>query len=170
MPSALFAKAFTQDLVASLGEFNFGSGVFATNAAAWLRCTEAGNSALSSIERGTDVWLYFMDDESQAFVGFCSLGPTGRDLADVPKPIAMIPQFAVCQKFHGFPPGEIWENRISAQIMRDILRRARELSYRGLTLWVHHANTTANLLYTRMGFKPLPVKQKHGYALMGLTL
>jgi ribosomal protein S18 acetylase RimI-like enzyme len=55
--------------------------------------------------------------------------------------------------------------------MDDLIKRARELSYNALTLFVHKDNTGAKKLYDRTNFRIVPaVVREDGYEFMMLRL
>jgi ribosomal protein S18 acetylase RimI-like enzyme len=153
--------------VANLGSFDCGDTLGGRMATEWIFCRNDQNSASTSIQRGTRVWLY--RDDTGNIVGFGSLGPTSRQIAGFTPPIAVIPQFGVDVRFHQMPAGSEWRDRYSAQIFSDLLCKARELGYRSVFLLVHKDNHAINL-YRKFGFVDAGTPPKHDYLPMIVKL
>jgi ribosomal protein S18 acetylase RimI-like enzyme len=170
MPPSLYARPFSLEMIAELGDFDCGPDVFDVIATEWIFCRNPTSNVRTSMQRETQVWLYYLE-ATQQLIGFSSLGPTKRKVDGARPPIGYIPQLGLHHNYHGFPPGSEWKDRVSAAIMDDLIKRARELSYNALTLFVHNDNTGAKKLYDRTNFRIVPaVVREDGYEFMMLRL
>jgi hypothetical protein len=163
----LFARQFCPEMVADLGSFTCGKDRWGLLAEQWIRCSEPKNSAITSMAKGTSVWLYYLEEGGQ-LVGFGSLGPTNNKLA-TDRPAAFIPQLGLHIDFRGYPPGADPQDRLSSQIIGNLLLRAREQNYKSVALFVHAENFGAIKLYKRSGFIEV-ASVKDGYKMMAVKI
>ncbi len=148
-PLNLVAKDFQEALLPALAKIDCGNTPWGKWATDWILC-RSQSCALTSIEKGTQVLVYYLDDEP---IGFGSIGPTSRIVEGV-RPLAIIPQIGLDVNFQRFPPDCEWPNRLSTRILLDLLSRAFEQDYLGVVLSVHTDNKGARKLYDRVGFCP----------------
>ncbi|MDA1054122.1 MAG: GNAT family N-acetyltransferase [Planctomycetota bacterium] len=152
----MHAIPFTADLIADVQTFDCGSERWSIEVSEWLKGRPEGDCSLSSIKKGTDVWLYKDADE---LIGFGSLGTTfwKWPTPNGPKTqIGIIPACAVQTQFQHKPDGVPREERYSYLIMGDLIQCARDNGYGILGLFVESENGRARSFYTKLGFTALP--------------
>jgi GNAT superfamily N-acetyltransferase len=178
MSYQLFADPFTEADQPAMAGLHFGDEPWARAATAWI----TGSDVLDSIQKHrTRVWVF--RDESEAIVGFASLGPTQWRW---PPPdgsytrLLIVPQIGIDARFRGQPPDPAW--RFSNQIMSHVVFEAREWAtairhikppkkhVELLILQVHRDNHAAYRLYERFGFVPMPGFESNDHLVMSHKL
>lgn len=166
MPSELAVEVFTADNAHKVAGFSCGSESWETRLNEWI----TGSDVLRSMQRGTQVLLYFLGGR---LVGFGSVGTT--EVSDPwPKgkktPAAIIPAVAIDSRFQGQPANVGYAEKFSGQIMGDLIARAMQFGVELLVLHVHKNNQIAQRLYQRWGFEVQGDSHKEGHYLMALKL
>jgi len=165
MPLNLVAKAFQEAMLPALVVLNCGDTPWGRWATDWILC-RSDYCARTSIARGTQVVVFYLDDQ---LAGFGSLGPTPRNVHKV-RPLGMIPQLGLDIRFQHYPPDSEWPDRVSTAIVLHLLALAREQRYNGVVLQVHIDNRGARKLYDRIGFVPYKDPDDKNYQLMVVKL
>lgn len=178
MSFQLFADPFTKADQLEMAGLHCGDEPFARAATAWI----TGSDAIDSISQyGSRVWVY--RDESEAVVGFGSLGKTRWQW---PPPssdytrLLMIPQLGIDVRYRGYPHDPEW--RFSNQIMRHLIYEAQQWASEIrqehppkkhvslLILQVHKDNRAAKRLYEKFGFVVTPGFERKGHLAMSHKL
>jgi ribosomal protein S18 acetylase RimI-like enzyme len=157
---------FSAQHLSKVQAFECGSADWCLFAERWIKNAPPFPGALQSIqERGTTVWLYFIDAVGEEFlVGFSSLGVTRWRIPPPDGPtreVGFIPMLGVALSFQGKPNGATGE-RYSDQIMQHVIEQARERGYCEVCLSVHADNVRARRFYDRYGFETLGLKNGRG--------
>jgi len=155
--SKLVRIPFDESLLAKVQGFDCGTEVWQTEVSGWIKKPRGAGGALDEMENGgLQVWLYATDDGQ--LVGFGSLGAGMQRWPGTKDPeiqVSVIPFMGIDRKFWGQPAAVEWQERYSAQILRNLIAEAMQTrdSRPILKLLVYEANTAAIRLYERAGFK-----------------
>jgi len=167
MPRHLRAEEFTPEKSLHVASFSCGEDPWEEAISEWI----TGEGVVHSmVERGTRVWLYFIQDTDE-LVGYGSLGRTRRRW---PPPdgefinLSMIPMMGIQTIHQGEPRDD--PPKFSHQILGDLIYRARYDGNPLLVLYVHNKNEKAKRLYERFHFVPMSLEREDGYIIMSHRL
>lgn len=148
----LTAEPFSADSIPCVSDFDCGSAEeWERHCNEWIRGDASVASALSSMNRGTQVILY---RDSDQVIGFGSIGETRRRRTDGAwQNFSIIPCVAVQERFRGKPDGCGPLETFACQIMQDLIARACEMRFDVLILDVHAQNYRAHRFYEKLGFQ-----------------
>ncbi len=147
---------FSEDLHPKVQQFDCGTNIWEVEVSTWIKAPRGRGGAIDEMENGgLSVWLYATAEGE--LVGFGSLGESDQRWPkdkDPPIKTSAIPFMGVDCRFWGKPPGN-WEERYSAQILRNLIDEAMKFkdTRKLLKLLVCEHNIGAIKLYERIGFK-----------------
>jgi ribosomal protein S18 acetylase RimI-like enzyme len=144
MPGELSPVRFTVQDASSVAGFNCGADPWAVAITRWI----TGAGAIDSMQRGTEVWLYY--DDADALVGIGAVGkcrrpypPSANPTRDQFQEMSVIPAIAVSVDFQRQGYGTI--------ILEDLIAIAETHGTALLSIDVHTANP-AITMYQKFEF------------------
>lgn len=151
-PPTLCKVVFTSDSIRlpEVQTFSCGTAIYETEISDWIK---RADGALKETAKGTQVWLYYFDEDLVGFGSLCAAPWKLPSEFASQLPINLIPVVGVQTVFHGKPEGPR-EGRFASQIMNHLKFEAAKRTDRLplLGLFVHPQNERAIRFYQREGF------------------